>query len=166
MNGVDLVKVLDLPYVLFTVGATLIVGHQRHHHLKMNLTAKAKRQQYCKFCRISGHNTDDYPMIDETYRHVSKSRSRSVSRSSFKDSKGRAVRHSSKDRSASCGKKSKTSTKDARPSISHSYTADSDAEGESTRTNQSLKVKLTWPSQTIKGFPAKKPQRKKTKMWA
>lgn len=117
----DLVKVLDLPYVLFTVGATLIIGHQRHHHLKMNLTAKVKRQQYCKFCRISGHNTDDHPVIDETYRQVSKSRSRSESRSSFKHSKGRAVRYFSKDRSASFGKKSKTSTKDDRPSISPSY---------------------------------------------
>lgn len=53
MNGVALLRYLtDLSYVLFTVirGATLIVGHQRHLHLKMK--ALRQRQQEAEYLDI------------------------------------------------------------------------------------------------------------------
>ena len=91
---------------------------------------KSKRKHYCQLCRKSGHNTDDCSKLDEARRHVSKSRSRSVSRPGSKDSRDRSSRHPSKDRNASRDRKGKPFSKDRRPRF-QSYAANSDSVGQS-----------------------------------
>lgn len=93
---------------------------------------KAKRKQYCELCRTSDHNIKNCSKLDEARRHVSRSRSRSISRSGSKDSKDRSSRQSSKDRAYSRERKDKSSIKDVRSRRFHQgYHADSDSEKDS-----------------------------------
>ena len=87
---------------------------------------KAKKQHYCKLCKKSEHDIDDCYLLNEVIRHVFKSKSKSMSKSDFKNFKFRASKHSFKNRSTS--RKKKPAIKDLKkPKFHRAYSADFDS---------------------------------------